>query len=419
MTPSALAQPGDHPLLRARLDDEQRQQRRVALRALLLRPLLSAAADEQALALVRRHAPWLRQWLARNAGWSLQVDSEVARLRKVAPETADGSRPLRDASGKVPFSRRRYALLCLALAALERSERQTALGHLAEAVLRFAAGDLCLKEAGVQFDLTDRQQRRDLVQVIQVLLDWRVLHRVHGSEEQFVSQKGDALYNIDRSVLAALLSVTRGPSVVEAGPFDDRLRQIVEELSPDTEDGRRRQLRWRLTRRLLEDPVVYFDGLTEEERSYLASQRSHMLRQINEATGLFPEVRAEGIALVDEGGGLTDLALPEEGTDGHVTLLIAEYLAAAARRPTPGPIAEARIEAHVASLAQQYGKYWRRDARQPGAEQALTERTLTRLAALGLVKRTDGAVVPLPAIARFALARHSNAESAGRPVDDR
>ena len=37
--------------------------------------------------------------------------------------------------------------------------------------------------------------------------------------------------------------------------------------------------------------------------------------------------RAEGVALTDETGSLTDVAMPSEGTDAHVTLLVAEYLA--------------------------------------------------------------------------------------------
>ena len=48
--------------------------------------------------------------------------------------------------------------------------------------------------------------------------------------------------------------------------------------------------------------------------------------------GLVAEQRAEGLALVDEAGSLTDVAMPAEGTDAHVTLLVAEFLATVYRQ---------------------------------------------------------------------------------------
>jgi Protein of unknown function (DUF2398). len=54
-----------------------------------------------------------------------------------------------------------------------------------------------------------------------------------------------------------------------------------------------------LTRRLLDDPVVYYDELAEGERAYLIAQRHNITGRISEATGLLPELRAEGIAMVD------------------------------------------------------------------------------------------------------------------------
>ncbi len=77
-------------------------------------------------------------------------------------------------------------LLCLALAALERSERQTTLGRLAETMLGFFAADPGLTVSGQTFDLKSVDQRRDLVQVIRSLCDGRVLWRRQGDEDQFI-----------------------------------------------------------------------------------------------------------------------------------------------------------------------------------------------------------------------------------------
>jgi uncharacterized protein (TIGR02678 family) len=375
------------------------------MRALLERPLLTAGGPRGAdFQRVRRHAGWLRQWLAHHPVWGLQVTSELARLRKTPADLADGTRPARDSKTGAAFTRRRYVLLCLALAALERSDRQTTLGRLADTVVTWVAADGAFEAAGLPFDLTRRDQRRDLVQVARYLLDLGVLVRLHGDEKQFLDERGDVLYDIHRPALAALLDVKRGPSTVAEADLSERLARLTEEPHPDTPEGRNRRIRTSLIRRLLDDPVVYYAELDDDERAYLDSQRAFLLRHIHEATGLVAEVRQEGIAMVDPEGGLTDLPMPEEGTDGHVALLLAEVLAEHGRTHPGEPLSRAQLHRITAELAAEHGRYWRRDAREPGAEKELTEQALERLEALRLVHRTPGGVVPLAAVGRFALA---------------
>lgn len=387
-------------------------ERRRALRALIQHPLLSAAgALSVEFGLVRRHAAWLRDWLARHPGWSLYIDSETARLRKTPADLDDATRPAREPNSGLPFTRRRYVVLCLALAALERADRQTTLGRLAEAIIGFAAADPALASAGMSFDLTGHDQRRDLVHVMRLLLDLRVLVRVHGDEQQYLAARGDVLYNVNRPALAAMLNVRRGPSTIDETALDRRLEALVAESVPDTDEARNRQLRSKLTRKLLDDPIVYFDRLTEEERTYLTSQRAFLLGQIQEATGLVPETRAEGIAMVDEAGEMTELGLPEEGTEGHLALLIAEFLADHARREGPVPVASTALHQHVVNLVARHRSHWRKDVGEPGAEVALTDLTVERLEALRLVRRTNDGVVPLPALGRYALDRSGDMDT--------
>jgi uncharacterized protein (TIGR02678 family) len=161
-----------------------------------------------------------------------------------------------------------------------------------------------------------------------------------------------------------------------------------------------------LTRRLLDDPVVYYDELAEDERAYLVAQRHNITGRISEATGLMPELRAEGIAMVDPDDELTDVRMPEQRTDGHVTLLVAEYLAGRARAP------RAELLAFVRQAAQAHASYWRKGVTDPGAETELLEVALEKLTALRLVEAdievirggTGSVIRSRPAIARFALA---------------
>jgi uncharacterized protein (TIGR02678 family) len=224
------------------------------------------------------------------------------------------------------------------------------------------------------------------------------------------------LYNVNRPALAAMLNVRRGPSTIDEPTLDRRLAALVEEPVPDTDEGRHRRLRSQLTRKLLDDPIVYFDALTDGERTYLSSQRAFLVAQIEQATGLIAEVRREGMAMVDEDGELTDAGLPEEGTEGHLTLLLAEHLAERARRDGPAAVGDATLRRHVAALVAQHRTHWRKDAGVPGAETALTEQAIDRLEALRLVRPTgEDGVVPLPALGRYALAPPDGATTGELP----
>jgi uncharacterized protein (TIGR02678 family) len=374
---------------------EEQAQRRAALRSLLASPLLVADTDGETLVLVRRHLTELRGWLSRETGWRLIADSETARLFKTAPVLSDASHPVRG-HNKEPFGRRRYITLCLALSALARADAQTTLGSLADDVLTAAAGPE-LAATGFALTLDSRADRSDLVAVVRLLLGWGVLSRVAGDEEAYLAAGADVLYDVRRPVLSVLLSGTRGPSTVTAVPFEDRLAELTAEPVAETDELRNQALRRRLTRRLLEDPLVYYDELDEDERAYLLSQRHAITRRIEQATGLVPEMRGEGIAMVDPEDELTDVRMPEQRTDGHVTLLVAEHLA----RREQATLDELR--AFVRQAAAEHATYWRKGVTEPGAETELLATALEKLSALRLVQ-VDGSVVHRrPAIARFAL----------------
>jgi uncharacterized protein (TIGR02678 family) len=381
--------------------DESLSQRRTALRALLAKPLLTAGADDEVLRLVRRHAVDLREWLAAETGWRLVVDAESARLFKTVANSDDGTHPAREGRGRPAFGRRRYVLACLALSVLERADAQITLGRLAEGVL-VAAGEPELAEAGVVFTLSRRDERSDLVAVVRLLLGLGVLERVAGDEDAYLTATGDVLYDVRRRVLAALLTGTRGPSTVEESGHAARLAELTSEPVPDTDDLRNRSFRHRVTRRLLDDPVVYYDELTDDERGYLVGQRHAITRRIEQATGLVAEMRAEGIAMVDPDDELTDVRMPEQRTDGHVTLLVAEYMA----RKDGGPVTLDRLRTHVRAMAREHETFWRRGVTEPGADAELLAIALDKLRALRLVADVPGeppAVIARPAIARYAV----------------
>jgi uncharacterized protein (TIGR02678 family) len=382
---------------------EEQAQRQAALRALLAKPLLVGADDAESLLLVRRHLPALSGWLRRETGWRLVADTETARLFKTAPLTSDATHPARG-HNREPFTRRRYVTLCLALSALARADTQTTLGSLADDVLTAAAEPGLA--AGFTLALDTRSDRADLVAVVRLLLAWGVLSRVAGDEDAYLSAGADVLYDVRRPVLGVLLTGSRGPSTLAASTFEARIVELTAEPVAETDELRNQALRRMLTRRLLDEPVLYYDELAEDERAYLVAQRHNITGRISEATGLLPELRAEGIAMVDPDDELTDVRMPEQRTDGHVTLLVAEYLAGRARAP------RGELLAFVRRAAQAHASYWRKGVTDPGAETELLDIALEKLAALRLIEvdtevtrdGTGTVIRSRPAIARFALA---------------
>lgn len=409
--PRALRSPASDSHSIGRQQAQHRNEERCqALRALLMTPLMTPV--HASFGAVRRQADDLRAWFARETGWALHIERDCARLYKRPADLQDPHR------GLPGYERRRYVLLSLACAVLERADAQITLRVLGERLLALAA-EPALAARNFSFTLVAVHERRELVAVCRTLLELGVLQRVAGDEEGFVRAAGgsadgtDALYDVQRRVLAGVLAAVRGPSTwpEQSAPvtLDERLDALVAEHPVDSEEGRRTALRHHLARRLLDDPVVYLDGLEGDLRAYFTNQRGPLASRLCEAAGLVAEQRAEGVALVDEDGGLTDVAMPAEGTDAHVTLLVAEFLAGRRRSaPTaPGSADTAAMDEVVAFVAEarsRYGSYWRKSAREPGSEQELAQIALERLEKLHLVARGDGRVLPLAALSRFSIA---------------
>lgn len=390
---------------------QRNDERSQALRDLLMTPLMTPA--HASFGAVRRHADDLRAWFARETGWPLHIERDCARLYKRPANLLDPHR------GLPGYERRRYVLLSLACAVLERADPQITLRVLGERLLALAA-EPALAAQDFSFTLTAVHERRELVAVCRSLLALGVLQRVAGDEEGFVRPAGgaaegaDALYDVQRRVLAGMLAAVRGPSTwpAESAPMtlDERLDALVTEHAVDSEEGRRTALRHHLARRLLDDPVVYLDALEGDLRAYFVNQRGPMASRLCEAAGLVAEQRAEGLALVDDDGSLTDVAMPAEGTDAHVTLLVAEFLAARLHSDTttaqnPASVGVNEVQACLADARTRFGSYWRKSAREPGAEHELAQIALERLHKLHLVASSDGRVMPLPALSRYAIAQ--------------
>jgi len=97
--------------------------------------------------------------------------------------------------------------------------------------------------------------------------------------------------------------------------------------------------------------------------------------------------------------------MPAEGTEAHVTLLVADYLSGTLQGRTEHAdriTTESDVAGFIEEARVRYGRYWRRSAREPGTQRELARVALERLRKLGLIAMSPDGVRPLPAISRFA-----------------
>lgn len=391
------------------------------IRLLLASPLISERTSADGFDLVRRRREPIRQWFDYYCGWTLIVEPRLgyARLVKVRAAT-DPSRPARRArSGRAPFDRRRYVLLCLVAAEL-LTVPVTTIGLLADGISRASGADPVV----TTFDSASRTERMAFVDVVRMLETFGIIEVVDGSTETFVeSATAKVLYRIDSTLLLRLLAAPVGPSQLGIPPDEVPLR-LDELLAMATREQRygavagdgpgsvpvsgvQRNLRLRhsIFRRLADDPVVYLDDLTDEERAYLASPTGRqLLRRAAEQGGFVLEDRAEGMLFIDTDGIATDTRFPDDASTAKVAaLLLLDGM--------DGPCTTGQLQLAAAALLARFAR-WAKSYREDDGPAQLVADALAVLQGFGLVSVTGGLVQPLPAAARYAAGDPRSTQSA-------
>ncbi|MFF2205163.1 TIGR02678 family protein [Streptomyces sp. NPDC058145] len=402
------------------LASAEREEVARAIRLLLARPLLTEAADPTGFGLVRRRRDPLARWFDYTCGWSLVVEPRrgYARLTKIRANP-DGSRPARRArSGRAPFDRRRYVLLCVTAAEL-LSMPMTTIGMLADRVVQATAADRALPA----FDPVHRPERMAFVDVLKLMESYDVLRAVDGTTEAYVdSAEAKVLYRVDNTLLMRLPAAPVGASrlavpldEVPAG-FEDLLAGLVRERryggaatdgtadelpgeTATTDAQRNLKLRHSILRRLFDDPVLYRADLAEDELAYVTSLTGRqILRRSVEQAGFLLEERAEGFLLVDPDGVATDVRFPDDTSTARVAaLLLLEPLCAAPAGMLPEQLAEAGAD----QLRRFPG--WARAYQSEDGPARLADDAVRVLLDVGLADRARGRVVAQPAAYRYRL----------------
>lgn len=278
---------------------------RTAARRLATRPLLVAEEDPETFGLIRRHEQTLDRWYTQRFGYRLQVTVDTARLYKTT--AVAGRRPLRTTSSQPrPFSMREYTMLALALAAVAAGPRVISLRDLLTEV-RSAATD-----AGVTVS-DETVDRRALVTALRWMIGHGLLTEMHERVDRYAGDaEADAVLQVrpDRVALVPLPALARAETPQQ---LEDR---------PERTTATRQWMR----ARLLEEPVLYRSDLSDAEWAELRRRLGEESDIFEEMFGTHIEARAEGVAVIDPGDGMTDSRFPTGGTVGHAALLLLDRL---------------------------------------------------------------------------------------------
>ena len=317
-----------------------------AVRLVLRHPLVTSGyPDRAALATVRRWADQLRTDLMEVLGYRLVTTADTARLQR-AQDGLDATRPALTRAGR-PFDRRRYAYLVLTLAALGRHGAQVALGELADAVAADA-----VRIDGLGLDTARKPDRDAFVDAVTWLTERGALTLADGSATAWAGdpERAEALYDIDREILLAVHHPTRVlQHLTSVTSLLDSSGALG--LSAGRAAQRRDQAR-RARRLVLENPVAYY---ADADTELLGQLRAPALAEdLERLTGLTVERRAEGVALIDTSGRLSDIRFPGGGTVAQAALLLAARISAAVQRSgrhalelLPAPTAAERLAARA------------------------------------------------------------------------
>ncbi|MAT07284.1 MAG: TIGR02678 family protein [Acidimicrobiaceae bacterium] len=354
----------DHALLDAR----------DAARQLVRSPLVLAERDPDLFSTIRRHEQLLDRWFTQRFGYRLQVESDTVRL--VKSSVVARSRPLMTATSTPrPFSQREYVILALALAAVVAGPNVISLRDLVLEV-RSAAID-----ADVEFT-EDAADRRAVVIALRWMIEHGVATELHDRVDRYASDDAaDAVIRI-RPDRIAMLTL---PSLVGAETAEDVLDR----------SGRREQSRQWMRSLLLEEPVLYRDDVTDGEWAELRRRLGEESAWFDEMFGVEIEARAEGVAVIDPDGRLTDVRFPTTGTVGHAALLLIDEL----HRFGHDVFTRDVVIGAIRTLVERYGSYWSNLSDDPPA---LADAAVGLLVDVRLARSApDGSVEILPAAWRF------------------
>jgi uncharacterized protein (TIGR02678 family) len=400
------------------------EERQRAARALLDRGVL--LAGDPLFRFARRHREQLAADFRDRLGYALQVSTDTARLykpllrsqaRALTVPARNQSESRRPVDERRVLDARRCLMVCLTCAVLERRTlwTQVPLTELAEDIAQEA------RSLELELDWKLAADRAALLDGLAWLAALGVLTLRSGAEGAFgesVDEASEAYYDIDRPRLAGVLAE---PLLVAGAQCTRDLEAAgtgasgTGSSSDSAGSGEPSRVRaQRLTRRLVEDPAVYLEELSEPDRQYFLSQRGPLERRAAEISGLTVERRREGSALIATGRELSDRPFPARSHRKQLALLLlAELCSVDERRRAERRdgerdaavwLAEERVLELVCSLLARHHEHWGFAPDDPAEVHAAAAAATALLEDLMLLRCGPDGVQLRPAAHRYRVA---------------
>jgi uncharacterized protein (TIGR02678 family) len=322
-------------------------------------------------------------------------------------------------------------LLCVTAAEL-LAVPVTTIGLLADRVVQATAADPALPP----LDTAGRAERMAFADVLKLLESYGVLTALDGATESFVeSADAKVLYRVDATLLMRLPAAPIGASRLSVPAaevplrFEELLAGLVRERrygggaitddpgesSAVSETQRNLWLRHSVLRRLFDDPVVYRDDLTDDERAYLASPTGRqILRRSVEQAGFVLEERTEGFLLVDPDSLATDAKFPDDSSTAKVAaLLLLEQMQDLPNGATPEQLVE------IGSRLLRKFPRWAKAYQSADGAERLADDAVSVLRDFGLAHHVGNRTLLRPAAFRYRLtgATSTTEDGAGDSAD--
>jgi uncharacterized protein (TIGR02678 family) len=173
---------------------------------------------------------------------------------------------------------------------------------------------------------TERKPDRDaFVDAVAWLEARGALCMADGSAADWVNdpERAEALYDIDRDIVGAVYAPSRVLQHLDS--VTGLLGDAASAGPAQGVNAERRRAGRRARRLVLENPVVYYADVDENLRGLLRSPA--LAEDLERLMGLPLERRAEGVALINTGGRLTDVTFPGTGTVAQAALLLCARIA--------------------------------------------------------------------------------------------
>jgi uncharacterized protein (TIGR02678 family) len=275
-----------------------------AVRVVLTTDVVTATRPRPGvLEAVLRWADQLSKDLRDHLGYTLIATTRQVRLIRRLDGLDLTQTTIFTAKSGRPFDRRRLAYLCLILASFQRSRVEVSLADLVRAFTPSAnAID------GLGFNPTVSAHKAAVVDVLDWLADRGALRLSDGSADAWSAdtERGDALYDIDHDICAALFRPARPVQHLTSAAG------LLDATYVSAKRGAQREAAaQRAARALLEHPVVYYAQVEPEVAEAL--RQTGVAENLARLTGLAVERRAEGVLLADAGGRFTDRPFPGRG----------------------------------------------------------------------------------------------------------